>query len=336
MALTFFIRRQGSILILSIWALSFLGLMAFFAGARTQQRILAARRLEQRILVRNMAQSAALYAIELVVSEEDGGFFGNCWVSRPELFERVEFKRGSASVQHEFYCREKEGKRISYGLTDEERKLNLNYASGRIIKNLLMVSGGLEENSASSLAEEVLFWRGSDNLDSGQAAALEAYYREKYGYSPKRSKFDMLEEFLLLSSVDSELFFSLKPHLTVFTSGEAVNINTAGREVMLSLGLSPALIEKIIAYRNRPGGQVGKKNVFQSPDSIVGDLKAYTDLTASEENELSEIIEEGLLICFSNTFTTDSISAIDNSSLYGKITFVFDSDGKIRYWNSNL
>jgi type II secretory pathway component PulK len=329
---------KGSILILSVWALSFLSLLAFFSGVYVRQQILAVKRIEQRKKARNFAKSAALFAIERLASDDD--FFENRLLHRPAIFKNIRFQNGSASIQYKEFDYETHKYQIKYGIMDEERKININYADLETIKNMLVSIGKMEEREAFILANRIVDWRDSDdfkNITEAEESETIDYLKEGYAYTPKNSSFTIIEELQLVLGVDSELFLKIKDYVTVFTDGK-VNINTANKQVLMALGLEDKLVQKIIDYRAGPraiGGD-GDNNLFNSSGMIVEDLAEYVDLTKAEKAQIQKLIDCNLLTCDSAFFSGKSISKLDNANVYGKIMFVFDRMGEIYYWSSNL
>lgn len=153
---------------------------------------------------------------------------------------------------------------IRVTVEDEERKLNLNLLvlqNGNAVDEkrlagfrLLLSDLGLD----SALAEAVVDWL--DNDDSPRVGGAESSYYEAlpYPYKAKNDLFDSIEELRLVRGFGPETFEKVRPFVTVTSSGR-VNINTAPKEVLMSLSageiaaeagrIDEKAAEQLIAYR---------------------------------------------------------------------------------------
>jgi type II secretory pathway component PulK len=338
--------KKGSILILSIWTLSFLSLLAFFSGGYLKQQILAIKKIEQRKKAYSLAKSGVLLVIESFDSKEsidqtkDWDFVGDSWVNNPDLFKNIKFEDGHVDILSKRLKDYNKKYVTRYGLIDEERKININYASLEILENLLSDIGRIRRKKAFVLANRIIDWRDSDDLknisDSGLSERVD-YLKKGYAYTPKNSFFIICEELMLVDGIGPELFSKIKNYFTVYTDGK-INVNTASKEVLLSLNLKSSLVDKIISYRVGPDLVSGNSDdkSFKLTNKIVKDLEKYLDLTDLEKSQLQEAVDNNFLTCRSDYFAGESVSRIDNTDVYGKINFVFDRGGKIYYWSSNL
>jgi general secretion pathway protein K len=129
---------------------------------------------------------------------------------------------------------------IRVTVEDEERKLNLNLLvlqNGNAVDEnrlgqfrLLLTQLGLDP----SLADAVVDWL--DNDDSPRVGGAESSYYEAlpFPYKAKNDLFDSIDELRLVRGFTPEIFEKLRPFVTVTSSGK-VNINTAPKEVLMSL-----------------------------------------------------------------------------------------------------
>jgi len=129
---------------------------------------------------------------------------------------------------------------IRVAVEDEERKINLNkliLPNGNapddqklaVFRRLLEI---LEVNPA--LADAIVDW--IDNDDSPRVGGAEsAYYGSlPHPYKAKNDLFDTVEELRLVRGVTPAIFETLRPFVTVHSSG-MVNLNTAPRQILMSL-----------------------------------------------------------------------------------------------------
>ncbi|MBP2675228.1 MAG: type secretion system minor pseudopilin GspK [Deltaproteobacteria bacterium] len=129
---------------------------------------------------------------------------------------------------------------INIFVEDEERKINLNLLvmpNGNAtddrrlaVFRLFLTRQGID----ASLADAFVDWL--DNDDTPRVGGAEtAYYQAlPYPYKAKNDLFDSVEEILLVRGVTREIYDKIRPFVTVTSSGK-VNINTAPKEVLVSL-----------------------------------------------------------------------------------------------------
>ena len=145
-----------------------------------------------------------------------------------------------------------QGGSFLYKISDEQARIPLNSAP---IEQILRLPGFTPE-----AANELLARRAEGRLIShlGELPALA-------GFQP-----DLLSE--------------LEPLVTLQTTG-SVNLNTAPAEVLSAFGLSAALAERIIAYRNGGDGLPGTPDdaVFTDLERVLPDLEAGSGPLAPED-----------------------------------------------------
>ncbi len=157
--------------------------------------------------------------------------------------------------------------------------LNLDYASGKVLVEVIPESGKLNINTASPHDIEMLLTAmGQDPSSAQQLAAAIVEWRSPSGappvlplspappstFPPRHASFQEPEEILLVPGMTPELFYGhynrdasgrlipqggLRDSLTVYGSGEGVDANTAEPPLLLSLGLGPDAVNQILARR---------------------------------------------------------------------------------------
>jgi general secretion pathway protein K len=174
---------------------------------------------------------------------------------------------------------------IRVTVEDEERKLNLNLLvlqNGNAVDEnrlgqfrLLLTQLGLDP----SLADAVVDWL--DNDDSPRVGGAESSYYEAlpFPYKAKNDLFDSIDELRLVRGFTPEIFEKLRPFVTVTSSGK-VNINTAPKEVLMSLSageiaaeagqIDAAAADQLMAYR--------LQHPFRKPEDIGNVSPFFLDL----------------------------------------------------------
>ncbi|MBP2668797.1 MAG: type secretion system minor pseudopilin GspK [Deltaproteobacteria bacterium] len=166
-------------------------------------------------------------------------------------------------------------------IEDEERKINLN----RLVlpnrnapdEQRLAVFRRLLETLGvdAAVADAVVDWLDNDDTPRVGGAESAYYLGLPYPYRAKNDLFDAVGELRLVRGVTPEVFETLRPHLTVHSSGK-VNLNTAPKEVLMSLSagadaaeggvIDSAAADAIVAYR--------KEHPFTKPEEI-GNVSSF-------------------------------------------------------------
>jgi general secretion pathway protein K len=149
-------------------------------------------------------------------------------------------------------------------IEDEERKINLN--------RLVLPNGNAPDEQRLAVfrrlletvgvdvavADAVVDWLDNDDTPRVGGAESAYYLGLPYPYRAKNDLFDTVGELRLVRGVTPGVFEKLRPHVTVHSSG-MVNINTAPREVLMSLSagadaadagpIDGGAADAILAYR---------------------------------------------------------------------------------------
>ena len=129
---------------------------------------------------------------------------------------------------------------ISVFVEDEERKINLN--------KLIMTNGNAPDEDRvemfraflahmgidMSLADAFVDWLDNDDTPRVGGAESSYYLSLPRPYKAKNDLFDTIEEILLVRGVTNEIYEKIRPFVTVTSSGR-ININTAPKEILVSL-----------------------------------------------------------------------------------------------------
>lgn len=267
-------NQKAAVLLLAVWILTVLTLLALSAGHRGQKDIeltgFFLKNVSNRVLLLDGLLLALHYLQEDSTQEASLKFDNLLWCgispnhSPEELFKKISFPEGEVGIQTVAA-----GRIPQYGFEDEERKLNLNAVTilnQNVFKEFLLEHDVLPKQ-AQQITAEVLAWKTplSDSAERLNSAM------DGQSLFIKRRPFDVLEELLLLPSMELKIFENIKSELTVFpkdTNRIAINFNTATENVLLALARSltgeqtnteipdaQGVVQKILAYRKGPDGQ---------------------------------------------------------------------------------
>jgi general secretion pathway protein K len=319
--------RGGSMLVMALWVLSLLSLFALSLGTGVRQKATLLSRLSTLDALYPIAYSGVEHAKSLVRADysTDIDILTDGWAFRPSAERRTPIAGGSFSF-------------VTPGISavvDEERKVNLNRANPQIVSRLLQQVSGLEKDQAEDLVYCLIDWMDSDSFFGHPEYGAEASYYEGLPepYTAKNSAYESMDELMLVKGMTPEVFERLRPYVTVYGSGQ-VNVNTASREVLAALGLSPAAVEAIALYRAGTDKIDGTSDdqFFSAAGSIASQLESTeTPLDASQVVTIAGLIAEGRIGVSSTFFSTTSHGLHERTGATLDVEAVFDREYQVVY-----
>jgi general secretion pathway protein K len=192
--------------------------------------------------------------------------------------------------------------RISYRLTDESARLNLNRARREDLDRLLQELG-VEKSERDGIVDSIQDWRDPNEAHRLNGAESDYYLGLPVPYRSKNADFDSVDELLQVRGVTRALLYGrpgapgLAEYLTVFGTG-TINLNTASPVVLRALGFAQAEVDFILGRRpwldasEIPGGlrrsnQRTRADVFRIEAWAGGTAPAGRLLTAVVERQTS-------------------------------------------------
>lgn len=248
------------------------------------------------------------------------------WSHNDAAFSNVAINGGIFSVVKDGIV---PGEPPQYGLTDEERKISLNKAPQQVLKNLFEKGAGVEPDEADAIADSIIDWRDEDDVVHKKGKENDYYRSLDRPYDCKNSDFEVKEELLWVAGVTPEMFDKIKNQITVYGEG-AVNVNTAGVPVLVSLGLDKDLAEKVIHFRDVPSSRKDDeipKGVFTDDVSIADLLSKTESLSRDEIVQIQRVLP--LLGVRSNNFKGNVLGFYLREGRAEKIVFVYDRKEQI-------
>ncbi len=319
-------------MIIALWSISFLTILAVILGFEVRQKLVLVKRLEERASARLIAEAGVKKAIAELTGgvEEKFDSLNQKWSNNPEAFREVAIGDGKFNVFYEIDSGESR-----FGLIDEESKININSADAQVMFRLFRLAG-LEEFEAQDLSFAVIDWRDADSqLSSPSGGAEDSHYRMlPFSYESKDAPFEAIDELLLVKGVNENIFQKIRRYITIYGSGR-VNINTAGKLVLLSLGFSENVGERIISFRNGKDGlpATADDNFFENIADIATKISGTGNLSQAEQAEVNNIISSELVGVKSVNFMVKSRAFSVRSKFVYDVICVVNRKGKILYWN---
>ncbi len=324
------LSNSGSILIIVVWMLLILSFFCITLGYIVSQKLNVAGHIKDRVLSYYLAKAAIQLAIEVLDNDEtEYDSLNDCWSDNEEMFKDIELGSGTFSIVNQLDS--KAAGNIKYGLIDEERKININTANKDILVSLLMIKG-CSVLKANELADCIIDWRDKDSKVRKYGAEDNYYNSLEIPYNCKDADFESIEELMLVKGMNEELFCQIKDDLTVFGNGQ-VNINTANRDILISIGMGPILAEKIISYRLGFDGLPMTLDDRAFED--VEDIKQELDLSETEMEIINSLITSGFITTKSDNFKFIACGKLSNNETTSKIVCVVDRAGVIKYWRED-
>lgn len=326
--------KKASIFIIVLWALFFLSMLALAISAYIRPQIGLAGRLKDKLEGYYLAKAALQRAAYEVSSTNDTNLNYDClsepWSTGEGLFKEVALGNGVFSVVHY----ESDGS-FSYGLIDEERKINVNEAPAEILKDFFVLSAGLTLQEAETIADSIVDWRDSDNIISLNGAEDAYYMSLSPAYHCKNQRIEILEELLLIRGMNQDIFDKIKDMITIYSTGR-ININTADKNVFLALGLSSSLVDRIMAFRLGEDQIEASSddNYFLNNELIVDNLLAKEKLIPADKEQLTRLVSSGIFTTRSDNFSGVARGSVGSKEI-AQISFVVDRNKKIKYWRQD-
>lgn len=284
-------NKRGSILVTTLWIMAILSLLAAGIGFRASLEVRLGKYAMDRLEGRYLAKAGILKMIQYIRDDRKTKYdtLYECGIALEEeetpedIFgpESNKLQNGTFSIHYEApRDPEEEGEEEAeaeetyaefakpekvYGITDEERKININLKTENMteteFRNIMgrLLGGAISEEEGEVFSTEdgglvtaILHWQGKagGNIEHGTA---------EHPYKPKKAPFEFAEELLLVKGMTRRIFNGIKDYITVYGNGK-INVNTAPREVLAAIIPSPEIADYVIDGRNGPDKKKGTED----------------------------------------------------------------------------
>lgn len=320
--------RRGTILVVVVWVIALLSFLAAALGSEGVFALDLTNRLTQQLQASYIARAGVRHALAVLERDVTPTYdaLKEGWANSPPLFAQQRIGSGVFTISYPGHAGTP-----AYGLTDEDRKLNLNTVPEDVLRTFLQMVGHLKEADAKALADAIQDWRDEDTKERPYGAEKFYYLGLREPYECKDGPFENVEELLLVKGMTPKLFVQLTPFLTVYGSGR-VNLNTANPEVLRALGLSEEGVNGIVFYRagedNTEG--TGDDRVFNSVGSLSGELAST--VPAEDLNRLATLAQANLLTVHSEGFRIAMTAQTESTKSAVHLEAVVNRSGQINAW----
>jgi len=327
---------------MALWTLGFLSVFAVTIGMHVRHKISTLSRLEKRSELQAIAESGVRAAKAVFDSRHLGqglpvsGMHKQAWFNDSLLFRSQQVGSGSFEIGYNEYIMNPREPIRQYGLSDEERRINVNKADRYTLKRLIDLVSPLDSREADELARAIISWREYGDTDIVGFYSDAFYENLEYPYPPKKEPFETLDELRLVQGVDTDLYERLIDFVTVYGTGK-VNINTASGPVLIALGISPAAVEQILVVRRGPDGLDDTVDDYMftiDHERFMLILPPQLELKRDQFALIQQLLKQKLLGISSSYFRIESTGRLKNSPETMTITCVFKGkSGRMFYWN---
>ena len=288
--------KKGSVLILTLWILSFLAVFAVGLSRNVSAQLRLAAYFQDRVKMYYLACAGVERAITELNADEDFDcdYLSKKWANCEE-FKEMPLGDGY----------------ISLFIEDEAGKININKVSLSILKNILRNAGEVEPDEAADIANAIVDWRDVDIIVSPGGAEGDYYEHLEVSYPCKNGEFQIPEEVLLVKGMTPGIYSKISGVITIYGGGK-VNINTAKECVLRALGLSSELAERIVKFRRGNDEIEGTEddNVFKTPAEIRNIGPLFTE----ESGEINRLTSGNVLTAKSDIFRISSAGILKKSN----------------------
>ncbi len=328
----------GSILIIALWSLCLLAAFAVILGTGIRQKYSLMTRLDERGALSFAAEAGVKKAIVELRKEAPRTYTAlkDAWSNNPVVFKDMVISNAVVNIGYEHQDELSGNSGTRYGLSDEERKININTAEQEVLERLFHIVLNAGDDQARDLAAAVLDWRGGASGQASPDPAAASYYRGlQYSYHSRNKQFEVPEELLLVRGFNRDMFSLLRRYITIYGEGR-VNINTASRAALLAVGLSDRAVEAVMALRCGADGISGTADdgIFETADGIVHQLSRHVSLSASETEQLAAATQAYLGIN-SGYFMVNCEAKLKGRRNTCRVDCIIDRSGTIVYWRES-
>ena len=293
-------NERGIALIITLWIIVLLGVVATYFSRGVREEAYIVKNFKESEKAELLAMAGVHHALALLSRPTgDGMNVDRTFID--QYFSDIDTVSLGEGTYHVM-------------VSDEESKVNINFASRDVIRGLL-TSIGLNSMRADSISDAIVDWRDQDDSPMLNGAESDYYMGLDPPYSSKNSTFHSLEELLLVRGVTPELLngesqvdggSKLIDHLTVYGKGK-ININTADRHVLEAL---PGVDEQSSSFIEN-----GRDAVDYLPLSKQEFIDYIREVNQGEESTQSYRLLQRLIDTKSYHFTILSWGKIEGGSI---------------------
>lgn len=316
--------NRGSVFVFTLWAVMTLAIFAVGLAGMARQRVLIYQRIEKKSELKWIAESAVKKIIfDLRSAIKDPAFIREKkWYHTSLDSTQMTVGRG----------------RVSYLISDESGKINLNTATFETLTTLFQNVAHMSEEPASRLAAAVIDFRDEDdhvNTFLGPTGSERyAYELANLPYAPLNRDFEFVSELRFVQGMTDEVFQKVSRILTP-VGESSVNLNMATPDAMVGMGLQPETAEKIVDVRRGLDKKDGTDDdeLIDNLDALTQALRARYGLSQQEEVSLQHAIKHGFFSTRPELFRIVVDAQMPGSNDHQRVVCLYGISKGLVYWH---
>ncbi len=306
------LHQKGIILVIVLWLIVILSAIAvgFGHSMLVEYRIMANQ--SDKLLTMELAKAGIEEGIAILANDStEAGMLTSPWHSGESETWTVAFGDGTFTL---FNDRPENEEEISYGIMDENSKINLNTATKAVLMKL--------PNVDEVIADSIIDWRSATAKASANGAKDEYYTQLTPPYSCKNGPFDTVEELLLVKGItpailygedanqnglldanendgdvsyppdntDGKLDRGLYPYVTVYSSD--INKSISGQERIYLPSASYSQLRRFTSYGLSTRDIIAISDYLESHKDIrsLGDLLDVNGMTTEKLGLIADYV----------------------------------------------
>lgn len=252
------VRSRGIALVAVLWVLVLLSLVAANLTSTSRADISMARNVTAAVEARLLADAAVERAVFELLAPRPG----DPWVPDGRV-RPLELENGAVLVS----------------IQDEAGKLDLNYGSEDLLRNLLQELG-LETEAATSLVDRVADYRDEDDLRRLNGAEADDYLRLDLPFGPADADFRAIDELRRVPGITPRIYAELKGLVTIHSQSAEVDPVLAPERLLRVLtGVDAGTIATVLGARGAAG------------DAGLGNMPSPAEATEPREGVFTILAE---------------------------------------------
>jgi len=284
-------RAAGTVLIVTIWVtLVLAGLVLVFARS---MRVAAAVSANQ--VASLEAESIAAGALQYVVaklSDQTQTQTQTATSTTTDLYEEMQVGEGYFWILHANLESDQE---LTYGLTDEAGKINLNTASEEMLLKL--------PGMTAELAASIIDWRDADSDVTAGGAEDEYYLLQPTPYHCKNAPLETVSEILLIKGASEELLYGEDTNLNGILDPQENDGDKSEPPDNANGQLDRGFYDYVTVYSTEANvDSGGNARINITSTSSVSDLQTLLQDTFKEDRALEIMMASG--VSSNPTFTS--------------------------------
>ncbi|MFO8998799.1 GspK family T2SS minor pseudopilin variant LspK [Legionella pneumophila serogroup 1] len=282
-------KMQGSALLTALFIMTLVAIVATAMSTRLQQDIYRTRLVITQDKLYLASQAVTFWALNELLDKN------NRFTKTNQLGMVAQYPKNMESIYNQV--------QLSGGIFDLQARFNLNnLIEKKSIPTLMhLISHAYSKATGqerANIALGVKHWLLAYDLGRGEDIYTSYYLSQKPPYYPSHQLIKSKSEFRLIKDVSAPAYIALEPFITALPESTSININTAPKQILMSLGdgLSDAQANELITARGETGitdlkeiNELLKK--FNIPsDQITIESQYYLSVAYAKNDEFSLVV----------------------------------------------